>query len=214
MSRPRRPRARADALVGHARTKEAETRKEANALLGKTPASITTYRPRTTIAPRTLQPLGVPHRSGRGLLARHRRIPHRDRRSTIYGLFVSPDRVAASEGAKARVRYLRKRAKKPVRSEPAPCCSRLRAALSSRQWQRCAAGTSPRTCSTWRPHPAQLGLRHFEHITDLHIPRRVSGNRRNMRAEGNPLTTSPTGFRRRYARHHLIRSTPTDIAAP
>jgi hypothetical protein len=44
----------------------------------------------------------------------------------------------------------------------------------SRQLQRSARGTPPRTCSTWAPHPAQVGFLHVEHVVILHIPSRVS----------------------------------------
>ena len=42
-----------------------------------------------------------------------------------------------------------------------------------RHWQRWFLGTSPSTCSTWAPHPAQLGRPQALHVVRLHIPHRV-----------------------------------------
>ena len=47
---------------------------------------------------------------------------------------------------------------------------------SSLHRQRCAAGTSPSTCSTWAPHPAQDGFLQVEQVVLLHIPPRVSSS--------------------------------------
>ena len=41
--------------------------------------------------------------------------------------------------------------------------------LDSRHVHRDAGGTSPSTCSTWLPQPANVGFPHEEHFTRWHI---------------------------------------------
>ncbi len=43
----------------------------------------------------------------------------------------------------------------------------------SPQWQRSDFGIWPNTCSTWAPHPAQVGFLHCLQVTALHIPHTV-----------------------------------------
>lgn len=95
MSRPRRPRARADALANKARTEVAETRKQADAHLAKHQQASTL----TVLARRVLR-----EQSNRWatLAAAGAAFWLVIAVATIYGLFASPDRVATSEGATAR----------------------------------------------------------------------------------------------------------------
>ena len=46
--------------------------------------------------------------------------------------------------------------------------------FSELQRHRSATGTLWSTCSTWAPHPFQVGRPHFRQVTCLHIPHRVS----------------------------------------
>ena len=68
---------------------------------------------------------------------------------------------------------------------------------AAEHWQRSSCGTWPSTCSTWAPHPAQLGRPQVLQEVCLHIPQRVYGPtcRRNPaithRATGSPSRSVP-----------------------
>lgn len=66
--------------------------------------------------------------------------------------------------------------------------------LVALHWQRSAGGTWPRTCSTWAPHPFQVGRPQVRQFAALHIPPRVSASEalRSPAMEGRPLTLRPS----------------------
>ena len=71
----------------------------------------------------------------------------------------------------------------------------------SRHVHRASCGTSPRTCSTWRPQPANDGLPHEEHFTRWHIghlARSSLSRRKGFVHERSFL--SPAGTRTLFAR--------------